>query len=371
MELYIHIPFCRRKCAYCDFLSFAGCENLQKDYAAALFRDIESRGGILSGRPRVETIYIGGGTPSLMYEGFYEELMRRVRESFDAADTAEISIECNPGTATREKLSEYRRCGINRISFGAQSAKDPELESLGRIHRFADVRETVAMAREAGFDNINIDLMMNLPGQTRDSFLESLQAVIDLNPEHISAYSLILEPGTAFYERYESRPDLLPDEEESCRTYESAVKFLSDCGYRQYEISNFAGEGRECRHNIGYWKREEYLGVGLGAASLIGSRRYAVTGDLSEYLEKCRYASTEELSETDVINETIMLGLRMNEGIGISEFQSRFGRDAAESFSDRMKKYVEAGLAGSSEGRIFLTVKGLLVSNSILSDVMI
>ena len=371
MELYIHIPFCARKCAYCDFLSFANRLDSAEEYKRALFRDVTAHGGIAIGeKPTVETIYIGGGTPSLMREGFYEELMAKVRDAFTVLPGAEISMECNPGTVTKEKLREYKEAGINRLSFGAQSANSSELSVLSRIHDWSEVEASVRMAREEGFDNINLDLMMNLPGQTCEGFCETLRAAVSLAPEHISAYSLIVEPGTAFYERYESHPELLPSEEEACRTYETAVKMLDEAGYAQYEISNFAKPGRECRHNIGYWKRDEYLGLGLGAASLIGEKRYAVTRDFEAYLSNCVYDSEESLSADEIRNETIILGLRMNEGISLSDYEKRFGTEAAERLTGKFKRFCNLKLAAKEGDRFFLTLRGFLVSNTILADLM-
>ena len=370
MELYIHIPFCVRKCNYCDFLSFAGKENCFAKYGEALIRDVRSHGELVLKDTTVTSVFIGGGTPSLMPEGFYETLLSEINKSFIVQQDAEISIECNPGTVTERKLTEYRNAGINRISFGTQSAVDEELRMLGRIHTWKDCVESVALARMAGFDNINLDLMMNLPGQTKETFSKTLKKAIALSPEHISAYSLILEEGTPFYERYAEHPELLPSDEAAAETYETAVQILADAGYLQYEISNFAKPGRECRHNVGYWKREEYLGIGIGAASLIGDCRYRVEADLAKYLDGLSYEPTEELSDKDLRNETIMLGLRMNEGVSTDDLTERFGSVYVRSFSDKMKRYVSQELAYEKDGRYGLTVRGMLVSNMIIADLM-
>ena len=370
MELYIHIPFCARKCNYCDFLSFAGKESCMGKYGEALLRDIRSHGGFELKDTSVSSIYIGGGTPSLMPEGFYERLLTEIKGSFTLQKDAEISIECNPGTVNPDKLKEYRSVGINRISFGTQSADDRELQLLGRIHTWKECVQSVRMAREAGFDNINIDLMMNLPGQTKDTFARTLAEAISLAPEHISAYSLILEEGTAFYELYAGHPELLPDDVQAAETYETAVRILAEAGYGQYEISNFAKPGRECRHNIGYWRREEYLGIGIGAASLLEECRYRVETDLQGYLGALTYEPAEHLSENDIRDETIMLGLRMNEGLSVSELNEKYGSAYAQSFTGKMKGYVEQGLAFNRNGRYGLTVRGMLVSNSIIVDLM-
>ncbi|MBR6019517.1 MAG: radical SAM family heme chaperone HemW [Lachnospiraceae bacterium] len=370
MELYVHIPFCARKCAYCDFLSFADRNDCMERYPDALIRDVNGDGGLTLTDRTVTSIFIGGGTPSRMPLGTYERLLGAVREHFSVNEDAEITIECNPGTVDAAKLAEYRSAGINRISFGVQSADNAELRELGRIHTWEEAKQSFCLAREASFDNISIDLMMNLPGQTTETFARTLREAIALSPEHISAYSLILEEGTAFYERYAERPELLPSDEEAAATYEAAVAILGEAGYLQYEISNFAKPGRECRHNIGYWKRAEYLGIGIGAASLIGERRYRVEPDLDRYLKKLTYEPCENLDEQDVRNETMMLGLRMNEGLSISELRENFGEAYTEQLLGKLQRYVEQGLATVTPERIALTVKGMLVSNTILSDLM-
>ena len=240
MELYFHIPFCVRKCAYCDFLSFSDKSACMGSYGDALIRDVRCDGGLTICDRTVTSVYIGGGTPSLMPADFYATLLDEVRERFVVSPDAEISIECNPGTVNNEKLEAYRKAGINRISFGAQSADDEELRLLGRIHTWMDCEAAVRMAREAGFGNLSIDLMMNLPGQTADHFAKTIKKAVALKPEHISAYSLIIEEGTRFFERYSEHPELLPEEDSAAATYELAVKMLADAGYGQDEILNFA-----------------------------------------------------------------------------------------------------------------------------------
>ena len=372
MELYIHIPFCARKCAYCDFLSFADREDRQQEYGRALIRDISSRGGILfrEEKPRTETVFIGGGTPSLMPQGFYERLFDCVRENFSLSPDAEITIECNPGTVNREKLAEYRRCGINRISFGVQSMNDCELSLLGRIHTRDEAVQSFRAAREAGFENINIDLMMNLPGRQWNDFERTLSETIALAPEHISAYSLIIEPGTPFFSKYDGNPELLPTEDETCRTYENAVRMLADAGYRQYEISNFARDGRECRHNKGYWTREEYLGIGLGAASLIGERRLSVTRDFEDYLRGLRYDSDATLTENDILEETVMLSLRTSDGLDLHCLEERFGIECRSRIEEKIADYTRLGLMERQGDRAFFTVRGFLVSNPVIAGLI-
>ncbi len=264
LELYIHIPFCVKKCDYCDFLSFPADSNTQIRYVHALLQEIRYYGNLL-GDYHVPTIYIGGGTPSWLEENLIYTVLQQVASSFHVEADAEISIECNPGTVTAKKLNVYQSAGINRLSIGLQSTNNEELKALGRIHTCDQFLKTYELARNAGFENINIDLMSGLPYQTLDKFLESLQTVIRLKPEHISAYSLIIEKGTPFYERYKFdavkqeaglHTEILPDEDEVYRIYKATQDVLKQAGYRQYEISNFAQPGYACRHNIGYWTRE-------------------------------------------------------------------------------------------------------------------
>ena len=272
--IYIHIPFCVRKCAYCDFLSAPADEKTQAEYVKALQTEIYQTAKLLSENPyTVDTVFFGGGTPSILAPGHVKALADTLRESFPFAENAEITIECNPGTLDEEKAAVYRQAGINRISFGLQSANNRELKMLGRIHTMEEFVKSYETARAAGFDNINIDLMSALPGQTFESFLHTLDTVLALKPEHISMYSLILEEGTALYEHLDRYP-ALPDEDTEREMYDTACLRLADNGYHQYEISNFAKEGKACRHNLSYWERKNYLGFGTGAASLLCEQRY-------------------------------------------------------------------------------------------------
>lgn len=365
MELYIHIPFCKRKCSYCDFLSFPGKEYCAWNYLEALCRDLKRYGG-----HSVSTIFIGGGTPSLMPIGFYDKLFEVIRANFLLLPDAEISIEVNPGTLTAAKAVEYQRVGINRISFGLQSAIDEELSSISRIHTYNDFLRSYEIARKAGIANINIDVMMGLPGQTPESLKTTLNRVSMLHPEHISAYMLIVEDNTPMKELYNSRPELFPSEETVSAMYEETVAFLKKKGYEQYEISNFARPGYACRHNIGYWKRTPYLGIGLGASSLIDDTRYRVTTELNDYLRELSYESEEKLSIRDMKNEMIMLGLRMNEGLSYSEIAEEFGEGFAGYIIARLGRYVEEGFMEHDYNRFYFTTKGFLVSNSILSELI-
>ena len=371
MELYLHMPFCVRKCAYCDFLSFPSGAETQRMYAKRLMEDIDVMGKRYGEIP-VETIFIGGGTPSVPDSGLIVEIMEHVRHAFHVADGAEISMEANPGTVTREKLTDYRKAGINRLSFGLQSANDRELKLLGRIHTWAEFLESFTLARECGFANLNIDLMSALPGQTCESWKETLSRVTDLDPEHISAYSLIIEEGTPFGERYGSEEGrkLLPDEDSEREMYHETKRFLKDCGYERYEISNYAKPGRECRHNIGYWTGVPYLGLGLGASSYLDGCRFTVNPDMKQYLEEKpgMFADIEKLTKKDMEEEFFYVGLRMTAGVSLSEFERRFGISAKEVYPGLMETFVKEKAARCEGDRFVLTDYGLDVSNYIMAQ---
>ena len=371
MELYLHRPFCVRKCAYCDFLSFPSGAETQRMYAKRLMKDIDVMGKRYGEIP-VETIFIGGGTPSVPDSALIVEIMEHVRHAFHVADGAEISMEANPGTVTREKLTDYRKAGINRLSFGLQSANDRELKLLGRIHTWAEFLESFTLARECGFANLNIDLMSALPGQTCESWKETLSRVTDLDPEHISAYSLIIEEGTPFGERYGSEEGrkLLPDEDSEREMYHETKRFLKDCGYERYEISNYAKPGRECRHNIGYWTGVPYLGLGLGASSYLDGCRFTVNPDMKQYLEEKpgMFVDIEKLTKKDMEEEFFYVGLRMTAGVSLSEFERRFGISAKEVYPGLMETFVKEKAARFEGDRFVLTDYGLDVSNYIMAQ---
>ncbi len=371
MELYLHMPFCVRKCAYCDFLSFPTDQETQNLYTRRLREDIDAMEKKYGDIP-VDTIFIGGGTPSVPDSALIVGIMEHVRKAFHVAEGAEISMEANPGTVTREKLTDYRRAGINRLSFGLQSANDRELKLLGRIHTWAEFLESFHLARECGFTNINIDLMSALPGQTRESWKDTLKRVTDLNPEHISAYSLIIEDGTPFGEKYGSEEGrkLLPDEDSEREMYHETKRFLRDCGYERYEISNYAKPGRACRHNIGYWTGVPYLGLGLGASSYMDGCRFAVNSDMKQYLEEKpgMFTDVEKLTKKDMEEEFFYVGLRMTAGVSLSEFERRFGVSAKDVYPGLMEMFVEEKAAVFQGDRFVLTDYGLDVSNYIMAQ---
>jgi oxygen-independent coproporphyrinogen-3 oxidase len=324
----------------------------------------------------VTSIFLGGGTPSILSGDQMEQIFHAVRAQFDVAENAEITIEANPGTVTKEKLDAYRRCGINRISFGLQSANNEELKLLGRIHTYEEFLESFRLAREAGFGNINVDLISAIPKQTLQSFEETLQKVIALNPEHISAYSLIVEEGTPFAKLYgEGGPKEqdLPSEEEERLIYKRTEELLNQFGYHRYEISNYAKPGRECRHNLGYWERKNYLGLGLGSASLMDNVRYKNTDDLDTYLKQtCEPDQIQEqkeiLSVTEQMEEFMFLGLRKMKGISEKEFETQFGNTLEECYGKQIERFLKEGLLERKDGYLNLTKPGINVSNYALAE---
>lgn len=370
LELYIHIPFCVKKCEYCDFLSGPGGRARQREYTDALIKEIRHTEKVEE--YEVSTIFIGGGTPSVLPGTWMEEVMGEIKKHFYLQQNAEISIEANPGTVDMEKLAAYRRAGINRISFGCQSADNSELKRLGRIHTWDEFLESFAMAREAGFSNINVDLMSGLPGQSLKSWENSLEKTAELQPEHLSAYSLIIEEGTPFaMQKLE-----LPEEEEERKMYERTHEILESYGYHQYEISNYAKPGRECRHNVGYWERKEYLGLGLGSSSLINETRFSNVTDMEVYLKNSGNPSKirenqEILGEKDQMEEFMFLGLRMTAGISKVRFQEKFGVPLEDIYGNVLKKYQNLGLMEATGESVFLTRKGISVSNPILADFLL
>lgn len=368
-ELYIHIPFCVRKCAYCDFLSAPGSEEAKASYTKALLREIEA---VKTEKREVSSIFVGGGTPSALSPSLMGDIFEKIHESFSVAQDAEITIEANPGTLSKEKLFLYKNAGINRLSLGLQSPEEAELKSLGRIHTYEEFLESFSLAREAGFQNINVDLMCALPDQTYEGWIRNLRTVAALHPEHISAYSLIIEEGTPFAKRKLN----LPDEDTEYRMYEDTAGILAEYGYEQYEISNYAKKGFVCRHNIGYWTRKEYLGLGLGAASLWGNQRFSNTSDFSAYLKESGSPETirenrEILSLEDEMSEFMFLGLRMTEGVSKAEFLESFGTPIESVYGKVLDKYKNMGLLEEKEGRIFLTRAGIHVSNGVMAEFLL
>ncbi len=369
LSIYIHIPFCVKKCSYCDFLSFPGTEEDMERYRKAILTEIENaeENGL---QYEVQTVYIGGGTPSRVSPCLIENIMDSLRKKYSFAENAEISMEMNPGTLQEGALKIYKNAGINRLSIGCQSLDDEELKLLGRIHTAEDFIRTFHDVREAGFTNINVDLMSSIPGQGTDKFRRSLEKVIALGPEHISAYSLIVEPGTPFYSKYERGELDLPDEETVTETDRMARSVLMEKGYLRYEISNFAKEGYECRHNLVYWNHGDYRGFGPGAASLIGKHRFTVTRSYRSYLKNPGKEMEEdfELSGREAMEEFMFLGLRTCSGVSEEAFKKAFNRDIKEIFGDVIRKQQKEGLLVYKNGRYLYTENAMDVSNILMSE---
>ena len=373
LALYIHIPYCVRKCDYCDFLSGPAGSDEQAYYVRVLQKEIRSY-ETLSSIYKVRTVFFGGGTPSILEDRHITRIVEQLFSSYDIDDNAEISIECNPGTLTVDKLKTYRSLGINRISMGVQSANDDELRCLGRIHTWSEFKENYILARRLGFDNINVDLMSGIPGQTMDSWQETLNRTVELEPDHISAYSLIIEKGTPFYERY-STPEgrrYLPGERDDRLMYHYTKTYLAERGYERYEISNYAKPGFECRHNLVYWRLGDYLGFGLGASSYLDGRRFSNTRDKDEYWESAksayqRFRALEKQPEKDTMEEYMFLGLRTMEGVRSSAFEEKFRKSMTDIYGETIDDLSQGGYLTWEDGVLRLTDRGIDVSNRVLS----
>lgn len=388
IELYFHIPFCVRKCSYCDFLSAPADDVTKAAYMRALTREAKERAPEYAGRS-VVSVFFGGGTPSTVESKQLVKLLRVVRKHYRLAEDAEITVEVNPGTVDREKLNCYRAAGINRLSIGLQSADDGELAAVGRIHTWGQFLDTYESAVAAGFTNINVDIMCALPGQTLDSCRATLQRVLELTPRpaHISAYSLILEEGTALWEQVQrgetappgERPGdapvtsdavFLPDEDTDREMYALTKAILAQAGYERYEISNYARQGYECRHNCGYWRRRDYVGFGIGAASLVNNVRFSNGRDLREYLAHpldCR-EDIQVLSRQEQMEEFLFLGLRMTSGVSAEDFAACFGEDLESVYGDVIERNLQDGLLEWRERRLALTERGLDLANYVMAQ---
>lgn len=384
MELYIHVPFCIKKCAYCDFLSAPAGEEERQRYVETMIKEIQGY------RKKyqeycVTTIFVGGGTPSVLSGEQIKEVFNALRASFVIDTQAEITIEVNPGTVTEEKVEAWMQAGVNRISIGLQSVNDEELQMLGRMHTYKDFLNTYHLLRDKGFNNLNIDLISAIPGQTLESWKKTLSTVAELEPEHISAYSLIVEEGTPFYSIYgeggadgnlESMVQPLPDEETERFIYEETETILQKYGYDRYEISNYAKPGYACRHNEGYWRRVNYLGVGLGASSLIENQRFRNFSTYDTYMDaiqnqKLFHEEVESLSVTDEMEEFIFLGLRMMSGISREEFQKKFGKKIETVYEKQIQQLKKDGLIEFVENRIRLTKRGIDISNYVFEQFLL
>jgi oxygen-independent coproporphyrinogen-3 oxidase len=403
LGLYIHIPFCVRKCDYCDFLSAPGTEKMKKEYVEALLTEIKSYQGRTQAY-RVPTIFFGGGTPSCIDATDIARIMHEIYRVFTVTtETLEATIEVNPGTVTEEKLTTYLGAGINRVSFGLQSTDNVELKRLGRIHCYEDFLENYKLARILGFRNINIDLMSALPGQTLSSWESTLTKIADLEPEHISAYSLIIEEGTGFYDRYQPGAPSekeLPDEETDRLIYDRTKEILQEYGYHRYEISNYAKAAYECRHNSSYWIGTDYLGLGLGASSLVDGARFSNIHDIKQYISACneyvsRRSNASVLDHSDTrddfmkndcigirkdftlltreerMEEYMFLGLRRCDGISKSTFFQRFQIEIETIYGEVLEQLEYKKLVTMNEDQIKLTDYGIDISNSVLSEFLL
>lgn len=368
--LYVHIPFCVRKCNYCDFLSFPADRAGRIEYVQLLAEEMALWSEKASALP-ADTIFIGGGTPSVLEPEALDIMFQAIHDCFSPVRGCEFTVECNPGTVDREKLCRMRDAGVNRISFGMQSTIDEELRALGRIHTWEDFKKSYELARQLGFSNINVDLMSAIPGQTLESYEKSLTRVVTLSPEHISSYSLIVEEGTPFYELYADNPPV--DEENDREMYERTGEVLADAGYERYEISNYSQKGMECRHNLKYWRRCDTLGVGLGASSFLNHRRFQNTASLSEYRERISKKQipadqTEKLTREEEMSEFMFLGLRCMKGVSIPAFKQEFGEDIFMRYGKALEKFSSQGLLKIEGDSIMLTQRGIDVSNLIFCE---
>lgn len=371
LGVYIHIPFCLSKCHYCDFCSKSGqADETMRRYTDALCNEIRHFYMEKGQRYIADTVYFGGGTPTLLPTDCFERIIACLHECFCVVPDAEITVETNPKTADREKLSCLRELGVNRLSIGIQSVHDGELKALGRIHSFADFLGSYSDARSVGFDNISVDLMYGIPEQTLESFEESLETVCSLLPEHISSYCLKIEQGTRFYKR---RDELsLPDDDTVADMYLKMTDVLTHAGYSKYEISNFSLHGRHSRHNLKYWEYDDYIGFGSAAHSFVSRARFCNSRDIEKYISSCGVGVREEYEEIgrrEAENEFVMLGMRLSGGVDIEKYQRLFGKNLYEDFGTALKKF-SPEFVTLEGGRCAFTDKGMLVSNSILSEIL-
>ena len=375
LSIYIHVPFCAKKCAYCDFASFSGREADWGRYFDEIMAEIRlwsemTDFGLLSEKYRIKTLFIGGGTPTLVDAGYIEKTIDACRRIAPFEPGAEITAEGNPGTLTPGKLAAYRRAGVNRLSLGAQSFDEGLLRSLGRIHTAGQIGEAVTMAREAGFDNINLDLMYALPGQGMDQWTDALDAAIVLGVEHLSAYSLIVEPGTPMAARVASGAATVPDDDAVNAMQRQAIARLDAAGYRRYEISNYARPGRECRHNLVYWNRGDYLGLGCAAHSLLGGRRFHNPESLDDYLAGVRRQDEVRLTLQDEMEETLMLSTRTVRGLDLAAWENAYGAPFERGREAAIGRLEKGGLIEIGGGHLRLTTRGMEVQDAVVLELL-
>ena len=377
MELYIHIPFCVRKCTYCDFASFAGKEHWMRSYVDLLLLECDQQLASLH-NPDITSIYIGGGTPSILPAELFQCLLQGIHARFHILPDCEWTCEANPGTLTPQWLDVARQNGVNRLSMGVQAKQSSLLNILGRIHEFSDVQQSVSMAKDHGIENISLDLMFGLPGQNLDMWVETLHAALELKPRHISCYGLIPEDGTPLKRDLDTGKLTLPNENDEREMYDTAIRMLHQSGFQQYEISNFALPGYACHHNIGYWRQVYYLGIGVAASSMLPCTGYP-------YLRKTNPSTLEEyqsvlsgnllpeiqfISKEEAMFETLMLGLRMNDGVNEQAFHTMHGVSLEAYRGPALRQQIQKGLIEMSHGSYRLTRRGMDIQNSILVDLM-
>ncbi len=373
--IYVHVPFCKQKCKYCDFISFQNCENYFDDYFECLKKEITEKANEINSENKkilIDTIYFGGGTPSIVCEKYIEEVLNKIYEYYNVSENAEITVEVNPGTVDKLKLERYFEIGINRLSIGLQSTDDKLLKMLGRIHTYKEFENTYDLARKIGFKNINVDLMIGLPNQSLENVYDSLEKIVQKNPEHISVYSLIIEENTKMFDLIEKGELELPDEDVERKMYWSVKKFLEENGYIHYEISNFSKSGFESKHNANCWNQHEYLGFGIAAHSYFNNIRYSNIDNLRQYIENWKNEQSvynivfhEHQNKDDMMKEFMMLGLRKIDGVKISEFKEKFVDNPIFVFRNQLNKLVEEGLIEVLDNNIRLSDKGLDLANEV------
>lgn len=373
LGIYIHIPFCKQKCFYCDFCSFANKNEMQEKYVETVINEIKN----ITHKEKytVTTIYLGGGTPSILNPEYIKNILQEIKSSFKILDDAEITIEINPGTVNEEKLKRYKEYGINRLSIGLQSANDKILKNIGRIHDYKQFEETFFFARKCGFKNINVDLMIGLPTQAIEDVKQTLEKIIQKNPEHISVYSLIIEEGTTIEKLINENKLQLPDEETERIMYWTVVNELKENGYNQYEISNFSKKTYESKHNTNCWKQKQYIGLGTSAHSYLNKKRYSNTNNIEEYIKNIQESNIsknitihEEQTEESTMNEYMLLGLRMIQGININEFKQKFKTDPTIKYKEILEKLQKENLIQITKTSIKLTKQGIDFGNIVCEE---
>lgn len=373
LGIYIHIPFCKQKCFYCDFCSFANKNEMQEKYVETVINEIKN----ITHKEKytVTTIYLGGGTPSILNPEYIKNILQEIKSSFKILDDAEITIEINPGTVNEEKLKRYKEYGINRLSIGLQSANDKILKNIGRIHDYKQFEETFFFARKCGFKNINVDLMIGLPTQAIEDVKQTLEKIIQKNPEHISVYSLIIEEGTIIEKLINENKLQLPDEETERIMYWTVVNELKENGYNQYEISNFSKKTYESKHNTNCWKQKQYIGLGTSAHSYLNKKRYSNTNNIEEYIKNIQESNIsknitihEEQTEESTMNEYMLLGLRMIQGININEFKQKFKIDPTIKYKEILEKLQKENLIQITKTSIKLTKQGIDFGNIVWEE---